>query len=737
MDLFNLPTLPDERRVATSYLDIPVDFYLPDGKNSKISKIVSRQAFDRQTPDGNEGFVIKIQYLERAFSTNTYLIDKVTGSLFAIHDDHIESTGLCGSECVFDLQELEFHICELADWRNGEDDTGSIAEEMRTTQAPQHQSSNAPPSPGTHDNSRQFPIYENWENFTHQGESFTISYRQQIYEARSEIITTLIDCFSELNKYTSSHPETELACHQEKTRHFSYYSWLIQHIDNVLQEDNIFRHGKELPELPAPTYSPSVTDLETIHRIHVMSHAWRESDHALQEATIIHREFMLEQAHMNNTSFSRIRNIDHITDMGYSLNRVSPILREQQTPVQSTNPRNPTSTPRHNMGHINKNSVPQGADTQQGGRASPYDSDHSVENHLRGQAAGSNNQTQGAQAPTPNKINNNNPIQFQNSQRCVTSATGPTGQHDNKDSQPSSKGLGKKASSHINTQPSVSDIFAQTSAYPQSRNLGTGCPKLFCTACGEYDHWRKDCPYDCHCDNCDSDSHATHMCRAPPKPSPTPSPQPVICIYCGSSEHRLMECRNHPQDNREEGCVPSPASGGYPSDKQCKSATASSGSSQKPNVRSRHSDKPRDNPQRPATGRHQQQPQRPTQGKTNNQNNFPYRDNRYSDQPRQTRFNEKQNQMYSPYHFAPSPALSVGSDLLSRSIMQLAEMQSRSLEIFAAQQKSQLDVYQEITRSNKEKEHDALFTSIPVFDGDCTQCEQWLDDMDQATRISG
>ena len=141
------------------------------------------------------------------------------------------------------------------------------------------------------------------------------------------------------------------------------------------------------------------------------------------------------------------------------------------------------------------------------------------------------------------------------------------------------------------------------------------------------------------------------------------------------------------------------------------------------------------NPQRPTTGRqHHQQPQHPTQGKPNN-NSFPYRDYRYHDQLRQTRFNEKQNQMYSPYHFTPSPALSAGSNLHSRSIMQLAETQSHSLEIFAAQQKSQIDVYQELTRSNKEKEHDALFTSIPVFDGDRTQCEQWLDDMDQATRI--
>ena len=63
---------------------------------------------------------LRSEYLRRAFGTSTYLIDKVTGSLFALHDDHIESTGFCGSECVFDLQELEFHICDLADreeWR--------------------------------------------------------------------------------------------------------------------------------------------------------------------------------------------------------------------------------------------------------------------------------------------------------------------------------------------------------------------------------------------------------------------------------------------------------------------------------------------------------------------------------------------------------------------------------------------------------------------------------------------
>ena len=321
-----------------------------------------------------------------------------------------------------------------------------------------------------------FPMYEEWENLTHQGVAFTIAYRQQIYEIRSEIITTLIDCFSKLNKHMKSHPETEVACHQEKACHFSYYSWLIQHIDNILQEDNVFRCSKELPELPAPTYFPSVNDLETIHRIHVMSHAWRESDHALQESTIIHCEFMLEKAHMNNTSFSRIRNVDNITDMGYSLNRVSPILRDQQTPAHSANPRNPMSTPRQRSKHVNNNPIAsQGADTQHEGRASPYDPDRSVENHLRGKAAGPDHETQGAQAPTTNNMQ----IPFQNPPRCVPSTTGPTGQRDIRYSQPSNKGPGKKASNHTSTQPSFSAIFSQASSYPQSRNLGTGHPKVF------------------------------------------------------------------------------------------------------------------------------------------------------------------------------------------------------------------------------------------------------------------
>ena len=422
------------------------------------------------------------------------------------------------------------------------------------------------------------------------------------------------------------------------------------------------------------------------------------------------------------------------------------------------------------MGHLNKHSfVPQGTGIQHKGRTSPYDPNLLVENHLQNDTAhpgdtaqnysgdipirnhGTDPSSSPYKAPmgtqtTPtstNTANFNGQTSFQNPPRSVTSTNGSTGPSNNGYSQPPNKGLGKDSKHNLNyTQPSTSAIFTQPSSYPQSRNLGTGQPKMFCTTCGEYNHWRKDCPYNCHCDNCGSDSHTTHMCWAPPKPSPKPSPQPLICIYCGNSDHRSMECRNCPRDNREEGRAPSPAPSRYSHKKQQKSALASGKNLQKPNGKLKNRDKPRtsgENSQNTEAGKqyHQQQ-QCHTQGNLKqNQNSFPYKDYRYHEQPRQTRFNEKQNQQYSPYHFAPSPALSTGSDMLSHSIMQLAETQSRSLKIFAAQQKSQIDVYQELTRSNKEKEHDALFTSIPVFDSDCTQCEQWLDDMEQAIRISG
>ena len=122
IDMFNLLSLPDKRNM-TMNIDLPNDFYLPDGKNSKISQIVNKWIFGRQTPDVNEGVGLEIPYLEHAYGTRHYIVDKITGNISAINKDNIKPTLFFACFIPFYLKELEFNVCRIADHYNGEDDS--------------------------------------------------------------------------------------------------------------------------------------------------------------------------------------------------------------------------------------------------------------------------------------------------------------------------------------------------------------------------------------------------------------------------------------------------------------------------------------------------------------------------------------------------------------------------------------------------------------------------------------
>ena len=101
---------------------------------------------------------------------------------------------------------------------------------------------------------------------------------------------------------------------------------------------------------------------------------------------------------------------------------------------------------------------------------------------------------------------------------------------------------------------------------------------------------------------------------------------------------------------------------------------------------------------------------------------------------------ERFNRQYLPNYnnYQPSPlGPSPGQDL-STTLIDLANIQSRSLEIMVANQRSQQEVFNELTRSNKDKTNDAMFASIKTYDGtNRRQFEEWIDKIDQACRISG
>ena len=75
IDLFNLPPLPDEWNNEESYMDMPYNYYIPNGKNSRLLDRTDRVQFNRETLEGSTGFWLEILYLEHAFGTKYFIMD--------------------------------------------------------------------------------------------------------------------------------------------------------------------------------------------------------------------------------------------------------------------------------------------------------------------------------------------------------------------------------------------------------------------------------------------------------------------------------------------------------------------------------------------------------------------------------------------------------------------------------------------------------------------------------------
>ena len=174
-------------------------------------------------------------------------------------------------------------------------------------------------------------------------------------------------------------------------------------------------------------------------------------------------------------------------------------------------------------------------------------------------------------------------------------------------------------------------------------------------------------------------SHATEMCRATSQ-QVTGS---TICIYCGSTNHSSGRCHSKPNDNREE---------------------------------------PRSTPRDLRDQRPRMDYNRMGQPQVSHQ---------------QIRFNEGLNWQYSPNFINPyhSTLGSIPGQDLSATLIELTNIQSRSLEMMAASQRNQQEAFQELTRVSRDKSNDAMFMAIKMFDGTNRQIfEDWIDEVDQACR---
>ena len=114
--------------------------------------------------------------------------------------------------------------------------------------------------------------------------------------------------------------------------------------------------------------------------------------------------------------------------------------------------------------------------------------------------------------------------------------------------------------------------------------------------------------------------------------------------------------------------------------------------------------------------------------------------NQNKDSHHQARFDERYNRQYSPNYnnFQPSPVGSIPGLDLSATLIELANIQSRLLEMMAASQRSQQEASRDkLARANRDKANDAMFANIKSYDGKDRQLfEDWINEINQACWVS-
>ena len=343
-----------------------------------------------------------------------------------------------------------------------------------------------------------------------------------------------------------------------------------------------------------PGYLPNSNDLE-------QKNADPITQTACDEVNLITREMQVimqgdnKHPHINKSgSFSCLRSFE-LNDMGFSLNKISPItfnVENPQTPADiGIKSRALTSTPRERRAPQTHNEAANlnEAHHKPSGNAS-YNPDESITNkHVQGRfvppkadnmAAQPQKQSSSEEGSKENTIlNGPRHDRERSAQGCPSGAadnmpqgsalTAPTTQvggppqappvtNPNKnhqdplecnDTNGSTRASANGKAPGATKSKKVSEPHPRTAAStgPASQPSDSSKNTIICSGCGKSGHWSRNCPYYNFCDFCTVTTHSTHMCRANKHRPGLP-----VCIYCGKTNHSSAYCRYRPRDNREE-----------------------------------------------------------------------------------------------------------------------------------------------------------------------------------------
>ena len=212
---------------------------------------VERREFKRQTIDNNEGFVLQIPFLEHAFGTMYYVIDKQNGHMMGIFNDQLQNIDCDIQMEPFNLVQLSQIITRLEQKRQGFNDS-SVSEKVDVAGNNRLQYLSAP---------QDFKSFDSLKELRYDGNMLTPEERSELYKHHTIVILEMAEVYNVFSRCMYFNPEMSEKYQSNIDRYIRYYTNIIRQIDIFLQEDQLKSTKLGFPLVPAPSYLPNMYEL--------------------------------------------------------------------------------------------------------------------------------------------------------------------------------------------------------------------------------------------------------------------------------------------------------------------------------------------------------------------------------------------------------------------------------------------------------------------------------------------
>ena len=189
--------------------------------------------------------------------------------------------------------------------------------------------------------------------------------RSGLYNNWIKVILEMAESYNIFSRYIYFNPEMTEKYQNNTDRYIKYYTDIIRQIDIYLQEDQLKCTKQCLPLVPAPSYLANMYELGHSGVRQIDNRASTEVRRVENEMMVIMQEQQEREqndvSHNNfHSSFSRVRS-EELNDMGFGLNRISPITFNDDafwTPNNRAKGRALILTPRKKRNEANTGSTP-------------------------------------------------------------------------------------------------------------------------------------------------------------------------------------------------------------------------------------------------------------------------------------------------------------------------------------------------------------------------------------------